>query len=75
MTTAWLLPIAATVASGLLTYWCCVRPMRRGHYDTTSATHGCCPPPITNSDLDEQIAQARAELSRLRDDTPASPSG
>jgi hypothetical protein len=32
-----------------------------------------CPLPAANSDLDEHIAQAKAELSQLHDNTPASP--
>ena len=69
--TAWLLPIAATLAAAGLTYWCCVRPMLRGHHNTAPATHGCCPPAASTPDLDEQIRQATAERNRLRDDLKA----
>jgi hypothetical protein len=57
-----LIPLAATVAAGGLTYWFCVRPMRGGR--------GCMPgegdvtaPSAT--DFDAQITAARAELDQL----------
>jgi hypothetical protein len=71
--TAWLLPIAATLAAAGLTYWCCVRPMLPGRHDTAPDSHGCCPPAVSAQDLDEQIRQATAERDRLRADLRAKP--
>jgi hypothetical protein len=71
--TAWLLPIAATLAAAGLTYWCCVRPMLPGRHDTAPDSHGCCPPSASAPDLDEQIRQATAERDRLRADLRAKP--
>ena len=64
--TAWLLPIAATLAAAGLTYGFCVRPMIRGHHGPAPTPPACCPPPTTAPDLDEQIRQATAERDRLR---------
>ena len=57
-----LLPLGATAAAAALTYWFCVRPMRRGG--------GCMPTSGQNAlgaaaDLDIQLA-ACAELDEVR---------
>lgn len=56
----WWLPGGVTVAAFALTYFFCVRPMRRGR----------CATPATGStsaaDLDRALAEARTELTRLR---------
>ena len=60
----WLLPLAVLVASIALTYFFCLRPMRRGH--RSSIRHQ---QPTELEQLDAAVAQARSELSRLRAET------
>ena len=55
----WLLPLAVTAAAAGLTYWSCVRPMRR-HAQCVSVA---APPDAT---LDAHLRAAREELAGLR---------
>jgi len=55
----WLLPLAVTVAAAGLTYWLCVRPMRRREQCV-----GAAAPP--NATLDAHLRAAREELAGLR---------
>jgi type II secretory pathway component PulM len=55
----WLLPLAVTVAAAGLTYWFCVRPMRRRAQCVSAAT-----PP--DAALDARLRAAREELAGLR---------
>lgn len=59
MTGIWL-PLAATVLAAALTYWCCIRPMRRNG--------SCCPTPPerTARSVEEEIRGAREERDLLR---------
>lgn len=60
MTSVWL-PLAATVFAAVLTYACCIRPMRK--------QDGCCPPPAPRSahSVGEEIHRTREELRVLRE--------
>ncbi len=70
--TSWLLPIGATALAAVVTYWCCVRPMRKDHHGTAPlAARGCCPPSQAAEDLGEQIKQTTAERDRLRAESPS----
>jgi hypothetical protein len=55
----WLLPLAVSVAAAGLTYWFCVRPMRRPEQCLSAAA----PPDAT---LDAHLRAAREELAGLR---------
>ncbi len=52
---------AAIAAALVLTYVFCVRPMRRAHGGNASNGHA-------PAHLDQALTQARAELTRLRQD-------
>lgn len=75
-----LIPLAATVAALALTWFFCIRPMRRNHAGTASA--GCCAAP-SGKPMEEQIRDARQELQNLHAKTtgtaeersPSGPSG
>jgi len=56
----WLPAVIATAAMAL-TYLFCLRPMRRAHGGNASNGH-------TQAHLDQALTQARAELTRLRQD-------
>jgi hypothetical protein len=63
--TTWLLPIGATLAAAMLTYFFCMRPMRSGRH---CLRHREDPRvgSASDADLREEIRQAREELARLR---------
>jgi hypothetical protein len=58
-----LLPLGATAAAAGLTYWFCVRPMRRGGGCMTAGGQNS---QAAAADLDTQLAAARAELDEVR---------
>jgi hypothetical protein len=63
-----LIPLAAATAAIVLTWFCCLRPMRRRAGTTINA---CCPPASQPTD---ELIRAREELSQLRSaQTGASP--
>lgn len=53
-----------------LTYLFCLRPLRRGHGPACGATAAAAP--SRTDGLDRALAQARAELTRLRVDRESS---
>ena len=54
---------AATAAAAItLTYFCCIRPMRRGHCTMSAPWLGRRTP----AQLDRDLADARAELDALK---------
>jgi hypothetical protein len=55
------LPAVIAAAALVLTYLFCVRPMRRAHGGNASNGHA-------PAHLDQALIQARAELTRLRQD-------
>lgn len=58
--TEWLLPLAVTAASLSMTYFFCLRPMRKGHC-------GAGQQRATRPDqLDHKLNQARIDLDSLR---------
>lgn len=57
----WLLPAGVAIAAVALTYFFCVRPMRRGHCASTTTER-----PNRSTDVDRALEQARTELARLR---------
>jgi hypothetical protein len=61
----WLLPAGTAVAALTLTYFFCVRPMRRGQCASTSPA-----PAVAPEELDRALVRARAELARLGQDAP-----
>ncbi|GAA3763254.1 hypothetical protein HDA32_004623 [Spinactinospora alkalitolerans] len=62
-----LLPLAAVAGAFTLTYFCCMRPMRRGHGCGMKRTTGSAPAASGRSErLDEQIHAAREELRKLK---------
>ncbi len=66
--TSWLLPVGILAASLILTYLCCLRPMRHGRFSMSAAntsTGRCCARSGSGTDLDEAVNRARAELSDL----------
>lgn len=64
-----LIPLAAAIAAIVLTWFCCLRPMRRW---TGTSISTCCAP--TSQPTEELIRSAREELSQLRSaHTGASP--
>lgn len=72
-----LIPLAATAAVLVLTWFSCIRPMRRNNAGTASA--GCCAAP-SGRPIEEQIRDATQELQNLQATTPGtaeerSPSG
>lgn len=62
-----LIPLAATVAALALTWFFCIRPMRRNNAGTASA--GCCAVP-SGKPMEVQIRDARQELQNLRATAP-----
>lgn len=67
--TEWLLPLAVTAASLSMTYFFCLRPMRRGHCGTGRQLQR----PTTRPDrLDHELNQARIDLDSLRTGSSAS---
>lgn len=63
----WLLPSGVAVASLALTYFMCLRPMRRGYCRVTPAASG------DDSKADRaEIASLRAEIAELRPATVVS---
>jgi hypothetical protein len=67
-----LLPLAVTAAAGAVTYWCCIRPMRR---DTSSAPGGGTGDASQATDIERQLATAREERAQLRGATGPNPAG
>ena len=61
MSTA-LIALAATAAALALTWFFCMRPMRR------SGREGCCAPPVQS--IDDQLKAARQELAQLQAGRP-----
>jgi hypothetical protein len=59
----WWLPAGTVIAAVALTYFFCVRPMRRGHCATTATGRSS-----TSAELDRALDQARIHLTRLRTD-------
>ncbi|MCU6481799.1 hypothetical protein [Arthrobacter sp. A2-55] len=62
-----LLALGAALAAGALTWFFCLRPMRRSR-----RAHGasCCAP-AEEASIEDQIRAARAELARLHTATPS----
>lgn len=56
------LPIGITAAALVLTYFTCIRPMRRGHCMTMPRSRE----PVENPAISGEIAQLRAEIAALR---------
>lgn len=64
-----LIPMAVATAAIVLTWFCCLRPMRRR---AGTSINACCAP--ASQPTDELIQSAREELSQLRNaQTGASP--
>jgi hypothetical protein len=66
--TSWLLPLAVVAGSLVLTYVCCLRPMRRGRTPmgiAQSSDAACCRGPA-DTNLDRAVKQASAKLEQLR---------
>lgn len=67
-----LLPVGVAAAALVLTYFTCIRPMRRGHCMPRSLE------PVEDPAVSGEIAQLRAEIAALRgenvDDATADPS-
>jgi len=61
-----LIALAGTAAAGALTWFFCIRPMRKGD-DSMS-----CHTPGASADIEDELWNARAELRRLQK-TPADP--
>ncbi len=68
--TDWLLPIGMVVASLALTYFLCLRPMRRGSADSAAIGRqvGCHASNDAgrNGELENELARVRAELTELK---------
>lgn len=68
--TEWLLPIGVVVASLSLTYFFCLRPMRRGRAgsDAKGGGAGCHATQDAgrSCDIENELARARAELTELK---------
>ncbi|GAB2956489.1 hypothetical protein GCM10023080_014660 [Streptomyces pseudoechinosporeus] len=59
MTSTWL-PLAATALAAALTYWCCIRPMRKHNGSSPAGLER------TKASVDEEIRRTREELRLLR---------
>lgn len=59
-----LLPAGIIAASLAMTYFCCVRPMRRGHCAGQGLQHSA------DNELDRALRQARADLEKIRAEVP-----
>lgn len=68
-----LLPVGVAAAALVLTYFICIRPMRRGHCMMMPRSQ-----PVENPAVSGEIAQLRAEIAALRgenvDNATADPS-
>ena len=64
----WWLPAGILLAAVGLTYFVCVRPMRRGNCATSAAERSS-----TAGELNQALDDARTELARLRADAERSP--
>ena len=68
--TEWLLPIGVVVASLALTYFLCLRPMRRGSAESAAVGRqaGCHASNDAgrNGEIENELARARAELTELK---------
>lgn len=60
--TEWLLPLGVTAASLTLTYFLCLRPMRKGHCGAGPRRQQASQPEW----LDHDLEQARVQLDSLR---------
>lgn len=60
-----LLPVAIALAALVLTYFTCIRPMRRGHCVMTTGRQE----PAEDPAVLKEIAQLRTEIGALRGDT------
>lgn len=66
--TEWLLPLAVTAASLSMTYFFCLRPMRKGHCGAGQQLQH----PATRPDqLDHELNQAKIDLDNLRAESSA----
>ncbi|GAB3668675.1 hypothetical protein GCM10027596_39820 [Nocardioides korecus] len=69
-----LLPVGVTAAALVLTYFTCLRPMRRGHCMMMPSRHES----VENCAVSDEAARLRAEIAALRgenvDDATADPS-
>ncbi len=69
-----LLPVGVAATAIVLTYFTCIRPMRRGHCTMTPRSQE----PVENPAVSGEIAQLRAEIATLRgenvDNATADPS-
>ncbi len=68
--TSLVLPLTATVLAGLLTYFCCVRPMRQGRCAMTSPG-GSTASSFAESVQRAELAELRAKVDMLRAFNPA----
>lgn len=59
-----LLPVGVAAAALVLTYFVCIRPMRRGHCMMMPRSQA----PVENPAVSGEIAQLRAEVAALRDE-------
>lgn len=68
--TEWWLPAGAAVAAVALTYFFCLRPMRRGHCAGNQPSQSS-----KAQELDQALDRAHHELARLRADAHQNMSG
>ena len=61
--TEWLLPLTVTAASLSMTYFFCLRPMRKGHCGAGGQHQQ---PAARTEQLDRDLNQARSDLDSLR---------
>ncbi len=59
-----LLPVGVAATALVLTYFTCIRPMRRGHCTMTPRSQKL----TENPAVSEEIAQLRAEIATMRAD-------
>lgn len=62
----WGSPVAVLLASLLLTYFACLRPMRQGNCAMSLRWPARTRPPRRNSTYDAELAQLRAEVEELK---------
>ncbi|MBA3743954.1 hypothetical protein [Sporichthya sp.] len=68
--TSLVLPLTATVLAGLLTYFCCVRPMRQGRCAMASPGGSAASSPAESMQRAE-LAELRAKVDMVRALNPA----
>ena len=66
--TSWLVPAGIVAGSLILTYLCCLRPIRDRHLSLNGAKRSsdrCCTGSSADTDLDDALNRARSELAHL----------